>query len=121
MGIPAGKSVPRTGRDVKLDPETTLVKVGRIGPIIAIAVSATVLYMQVKADIGEIKQLMAVDGHQRALDRESMTKSMDNLSEQIRRIFVDSVATRQAQQWIENARIANRDKHPEIVWPDLPR
>lgn len=91
--------------DVKIDTNTTWIKMAVLGPIAAFLVGVTVIYMQIKNRMDN----QDATQHQ-------MVKSIDNLSAHIGKLAVDIVATRQAQNWIEMARALNREKNPSIVW-----
>lgn len=93
-----------------LDQDTTLVRGKNIFPIIALTIAAVLGYarFEQRMTVVETQQLQ-------------LTHSIDKLTEQIGRVFVDGVATRQAQTWIEMARALNREKNGSVVWPDLPR
>ncbi len=107
MGIPRRKAAPAT---LKLDPETSWVRGKSIVPIMAATAVAVLGYAR-------FEQRMTVVETQQI----QLTRSIDKLTEQISKVFVDGVATRQAQAWIELARALNREKRSDIVWPDLPR
>ena len=107
--------------DIKLDPETVWMRTKTIGQVIVVTAAAVVLYMRFENRMGIIESIMQRDAEIRAKEREAIVNSVDGVRDELRKVFVDSVATRQAQAWIELVRALNREKNPSIVWPDLPR
>lgn len=107
--------------DVKVDHETAWIRVKTLGPVIAITATAVILYMRFESRMGRVEEIMSRDAMIRATERDAIVKSVDGVRDELRKVFVDSVATRQAQAWIELARALNRDKFPGLQWPDLPR
>jgi hypothetical protein len=107
--------------DLKLDPETVWMRTKTIAQVVAITAGAVVLYMRFDNRMNNVEAIMARDAEMRANEREAIVKSVDGVRDELRKVFVDSVATRQAQAWIEMARALNRDKFPHLQWPDLPR
>jgi hypothetical protein len=106
---------------VKADPESTWVKLKLLGPVIAITAAAVVLYMKIEHAITDIHSTMRRDASEHAADRVAIVKSVDGVRDELRKVFVDSVATRQAQTWIEMFRALNKEKLPGLIVPDLPR
>lgn len=98
----------RTRRSVDL--EQSRVNGRTLVAIIAATAAAVLCYAR-------FEQRMSVVESQQL----QLTHSIDKLTEQIGKVFVDGVLTRQAQQWIELARMLNKEKRADIVWPDLPR
>lgn len=101
---------PTKDKPLHADHETAWVKLKVLGPVIAITIAATALYMRIEA--GQSRQEEKTD---------RLTEAVDELGTQVQRMFVDVVMTRQGQGWIEMARALNRAKYPDLVFPDLPR
>lgn len=107
--------------DTKIEPERLFVSIARLGPVIAFTIAATVFYMQFKNRMDNIEDKMDRDITTRSNEREALIKSIDGVRDQLRSVFADQVAVRQAQTWIELVRALNHDKYPELRFPDLPR
>lgn len=106
---------------MKLDPDTTWVKASRIIQIIVATGAFVGIYMHVTNSIQRLQETVQRDAEQRLSDRENIVRSVDGVRDELRKMFVDTVLARQAQTWIELARAMNKDKYPNLVWPDLPR
>ena len=106
---------------VNLDPERMTVKVARIGPIVVLACTVVVFYLRMDYAIDALQKTTASESMQRARERENIVTSVNEVRDELRKVFIDTVLTRQAQSWIELARALNKDKFPNLIWPDLPR
>lgn len=115
-GVPS-KSMP----DIKADPETVWMRVKWLAPTVIATGLVVMLYMDMRYAIKDIVGTIDRDAKMRSSERDSLILSVNEVRDELRRVFVDSVATRQAQAWIDLARALNRDKNPTVVWPDLPR
>lgn len=107
--------------DVKVDHETAWIRFRTLGPVIAVTATAVVLYMRFDTRMGRVEEIMHRDATVRAAERDAIVRSVDGVRDELRKVFIDSVAARQAQQWIELTRALNKAKLPELVFPDLPR
>ena len=106
---------------IKADPETVWVRLKWLVPVIVITAAAVVIYMRMDFRMSGIEATMGRDLAARSEERRELRESLDGLRDDMRKVFVDSVATRQAQAWIELARALNKAKFPDLVLPDLPR
>lgn len=107
--------------DVKVDTDSSWVRarsMWQFGAIVALMVG---IYMRLENRLGNLEGGLVRAESERTSKSTELIASMNGLREDMRKVFVDSVATRQAQAWIEMARALNRDKFPQLVWPDLPR
>lgn len=100
--------------NVKLDPERTWVRASRIAQVAVVSGLAVAGYMRFEHRMGRVEE-------NQIEDRSAIVKGLGEVRDQLNKVFIDSVATRQAMQWIENARALNREKYPTLIWPDLPR
>lgn len=100
--------------DVKVDPEKTWVRATRIGQLVVATVFLTAGYLDLKHTVGALAE-------QQAREQSALSKGLDGLREDMRRVFVDSVSTRQSQAWLELFRALNKEKFPGLQVPDLPR
>lgn len=107
--------------DLKADSENVWVKARFVGTLVTITAASVVLYMRFDQRMSDIEKTMARDVDARTSERRELRESMDGLRGDLRKVFVDSVAARQAQSWIELARALNKEKFPALQWPDLPR
>ena len=103
------------------DVEKIAFRAPALAKTIAITAAVVVGYMRFEHRMSGIEETMSRDIAARLSEQDRLSKSIDGLREEMRRVFVDSVLTRQAQAWIEMARALNKDKRGDIVWPDLPR
>jgi hypothetical protein len=106
---------------VKIDPDTTWVRASRIIQIVVATGAFVGIYMHVTHSIARLEETVSRDAAQRVNERENIVRSVNEVRDELRNVFVDTVLARQAQGWIELARALNKDKYPNLVWPDLPR
>ncbi len=108
-------------KEIKADPESIWVRSKLLVPVIAVTAATVILYMRFEFRMGSIEGAMQRDMLDRSSERQELRKSVDGVRDELRKVFVDSVATRQAQAWIEHFRVGNRAKYPDLFIPDLPR
>lgn len=106
---------------MKIDPETIWLKATRLGPIVVLTAAVVVFYMRVEHAIDTLQATVSRDASQRTEERENIVNSVNEVRDELRKVFVDTVLARQAQAWIEMARALNKEKYPHLIWPDLPR
>jgi hypothetical protein len=105
----------------KFDTEKAWVRAKLIVPVVAATGALVALYMRFEFRMTGIEAAMSRDISARTEERREQRESMDGLRADLRKVFVDAVATRQATTWIEMFRALNRDKYPNLLVPDLPR
>lgn len=88
---------------MKLDPDNTWVKLGTLIAAVVTTGLVVLLYAGITSSIADL------------------TKSVDAVRDDVRRLVTDQVAVRQANAWLDLFRAANKGKFPELVIPDLPR
>lgn len=108
-------------RDMKLDPQNLWLRAPTVWLLVVIAVGGAVGYTRFSNAIDVIQTTISKDAVAHEKDREAIVESIREVRDELRKLVVDMVATRQAQGWIELFRSANKIKFPELVIPDLPR
>lgn len=100
-------------------------RIGFRGPtvwlLLIIAVGGALGYARFDNAIDTIQNTIVRDAVNHEKDREAIVMSIREVRDEVRKLIVDTVATRQAQAWIELFRSANKAKFPDLVVPDLPR
>jgi hypothetical protein len=107
--------------DAKVDTDTAWVRarsMWQFGTIVALMVG---IYMRLENRLGNLETGLVTAEHARGVERLALIASVDGVRDELRKVFVDSVATRQAQAWIELMRALNRAKYPDFQFADLPR
>jgi hypothetical protein len=108
-------------KPLHVDTSTTWVKATRIGQVVLITAAVVAVYMRIDNAIADLQRTVNHDAAQRLEERENIVRSVNQVRDELRKVFVDTVLARQAQAWIELARALNKDKYPHMIWPDLPR
>lgn len=110
---------------VLLSPEKTWIRSTTVWATIALMVTGAFLLSsfvsEMRNAVATIKETISRDAKIHEQDQDQIVSSIREVRDELRKMVLDSVATRQAQQWIELARAANKAKYPDLVWPDLPR
>lgn len=107
--------------DVKVDPERTWVRATRIGQLVVATIFLTAGYLDLKHSVGQLADQTSRESTERTREREQLSRSVDGLREDMRKVFVDTVNARQATTWIDLFRALNKEKYPTLQIPDLPR
>lgn len=108
-------------RDVKVDPDKLWLRAPAVWLLLVIAVGGALGYARFDNAVAILQETVARNAKAHAEDRAAIVESIKEVRDELRKLVVDMVATRQAQAWIELFRSANRSKFPELVVPDLPR
>lgn len=111
--------------NILLNPEKTWIRSTTVWAAFGVLVVGAFLLSGFVAEmrnaVSTIKETISRDAKIHEEDRVTIVNSIREVRDELRRMVLDSVATRQAQQWIELARAANKAKYPDLIWPDLPR
>lgn len=96
--------------DVKIDGERVWVKASIAVALTVLSCGLAGLYWELKYAIRDLQGTQS-----------QTTKSVDRVTEELQKGFNNGVQIRQFEQFLEWARLANREKYPGLIWPDLPR
>lgn len=109
--------------DTKLDPERVRVRIPDVVKVIGATTAIVILYMRFEQRMGRIEDRMDAESISRKEERKDLIDSVNGVKNEISKIVVDSVNTRQAQSWIELFRALNKEPFLQlhISVPDLPR
>ena len=98
-----GYSKKRHGVDIKVDPDKTFINARQVIAISIVSALAAAAYMRIDSRIANIET------------------TLQGVRGDVRNGLTEAVTVRQMQNLLDLLRVANREKFPAIVWPDLPR
>ena len=112
-------------KDMLVNPERTWINSRTMWAVVAILATGTFLVAsfisEMRNAVSTIKETISRDARIHEQDRDQIVSSIREVRDELRKMVTDSVATRQAQQWIDTFRLLNKAKFPELQVPDLPR